>query len=114
MPSPFPGMNPFLEQERVWHDFHKRFIPTAAEMLDTSPPQPPLPPEDAVWAADIAATARKTSATPFTAQPGSSRTSTDPICTILLKISDNMVWHRHLAADGKRVSPEPSGRCWKS
>lgn len=33
MPSPFPGMNPYLEQESVWHDFHERFCPVAAEML---------------------------------------------------------------------------------
>ncbi|HSU66127.1 MAG TPA: DUF4058 family protein [Tepidisphaeraceae bacterium] len=33
MPSPFPGMNPYLEQEDIWHDFHERFIPAVAEML---------------------------------------------------------------------------------
>lgn len=33
MPSPFPGMNPYLEQDRVWHDFHQRFIPAAAEAI---------------------------------------------------------------------------------
>lgn len=33
MPSPFPGMNPYLEREEVWHDFHERFIPYAAAML---------------------------------------------------------------------------------
>jgi hypothetical protein len=33
MPSPFPGMNPYLEQETVWHDFHERFIPLAAELI---------------------------------------------------------------------------------
>jgi hypothetical protein len=33
MPSPFPGMNPYLEQEDVWHDFHKRFIPLVATVL---------------------------------------------------------------------------------
>jgi hypothetical protein len=33
MPSPFPGMNPYLEQEAVWHDFHERFCPAAAEFL---------------------------------------------------------------------------------
>ena len=33
MPSPFPGMNPYLEQEDVWHDFHERFITTAAEPI---------------------------------------------------------------------------------
>lgn len=33
MPSPFPGMNPYLEQEEVWHDFHERFCPTVAELL---------------------------------------------------------------------------------
>jgi hypothetical protein len=25
MPSPFPGMNPYLEQDDVWHDFHQLF-----------------------------------------------------------------------------------------
>src|SRR5205823_13302879 len=33
MPSPFPGMNPYLEQEQAWHDFHERTIPLAAERL---------------------------------------------------------------------------------
>lgn len=33
MPSPFPGMNPYLEQESVWHGFHIRFIARAAEAL---------------------------------------------------------------------------------
>src|SRR5438132_3295526 len=33
MASPFPGMNPYLEQEDVWHDFHERFIPHIAELL---------------------------------------------------------------------------------
>jgi hypothetical protein len=33
MPSPFPGMNPYLEQEDAWHDFHERFCPLVAEVL---------------------------------------------------------------------------------
>jgi hypothetical protein len=33
MPSPFPGMNPYLEQDTVWHDFHERFCPALAELL---------------------------------------------------------------------------------
>jgi hypothetical protein len=33
MPSPFPGMNPYLEQEDVWHDFHERFIPSITEAI---------------------------------------------------------------------------------
>ena len=33
MPSPFPGMNPYLEQEDAWHDFHERFMPFAAELI---------------------------------------------------------------------------------
>ncbi len=33
MPSPFPGMNPYLEQEDVWQDFHQSFIPWAREAL---------------------------------------------------------------------------------
>ena len=33
MPSPFPGMNPYLEQADVWHDFHERAIPLMAELL---------------------------------------------------------------------------------
>jgi hypothetical protein len=33
MPSPFPGMNPFLEQDDAWHDFHEKIIPLIAERL---------------------------------------------------------------------------------
>jgi len=33
MPSPFPGMNPYLEQDDVWHDFHDSFLPVAREVL---------------------------------------------------------------------------------
>ena len=31
LPSPFPGMNPYLEA--IWHDFHERFLPAAAAYL---------------------------------------------------------------------------------
>jgi Protein of unknown function (DUF4058) len=33
MPSPFPGMDPYLEQTDAWHDFHERFCPAVAEAL---------------------------------------------------------------------------------
>ncbi len=33
MPSPFPGMNPYLEQDDVWTDFHQSFIPLVRELL---------------------------------------------------------------------------------
>src|SRR5256885_15376829 len=33
MPSPFPGMNPYLEQEEVWQDFHQSFIPRVRAIL---------------------------------------------------------------------------------
>ena len=33
MPSPFPGMVPYLEQEVLWHDFHEKIIPAAAAYL---------------------------------------------------------------------------------
>lgn len=33
MPSPFPGMNPFLEQDDVQHDFHEKFLPAMAARL---------------------------------------------------------------------------------
>jgi hypothetical protein len=33
MPSPFPGMNPYLEQEDAWRDFHEAFLPAARESL---------------------------------------------------------------------------------
>ena len=35
MPSPFPGMNPYLEQEAVWQDFHQSFMPAARAALAT-------------------------------------------------------------------------------
>ncbi len=33
MPSPFPGMNPYLENEDTWEDFHNSFIPHARDLL---------------------------------------------------------------------------------
>jgi hypothetical protein len=33
MPSPFPGMNPYLEQDRVWSDFHESFMPAARDAI---------------------------------------------------------------------------------
>jgi hypothetical protein len=33
MSSPFPGMNPYLEQNDVWEDFHANFITRAQEIL---------------------------------------------------------------------------------
>ena len=33
MPSPFPGMNPYLEQEGLWPDLHHRLIGHIAEAL---------------------------------------------------------------------------------
>ncbi len=34
MPSPFPGMNPYLERPSVWHGFHESFIPHAQADLN--------------------------------------------------------------------------------
>ena len=33
MPSPFTGMNPYIEQAGVWNGFHHRFMTYAAEDL---------------------------------------------------------------------------------
>jgi hypothetical protein len=33
MPSPFPGMNPYLEQSHIWQDFHDRFVPALGDAL---------------------------------------------------------------------------------
>src|SRR5438552_2273045 len=33
MPSPFPGMNPYLEQTDTWQEFHNNFILRAQELL---------------------------------------------------------------------------------
>lgn len=33
MPSPFPGMNPYLEQDSVWPDFHTKFLTEINEQL---------------------------------------------------------------------------------
>ena len=33
MPSPFPGMNPYLEQSDVWQDFHDSMIPAIRDAL---------------------------------------------------------------------------------
>jgi Protein of unknown function (DUF4058) len=33
MPSPFPGMNPYVEQDAFWQDFHLEFLPAIRERL---------------------------------------------------------------------------------
>lgn len=33
MPSPFPGMNPYIEQRGVWHDFHQAMLVALREQL---------------------------------------------------------------------------------
>jgi Protein of unknown function (DUF4058) len=33
MPSPFPGMNTFIEQNDVWEEFHSKFISAAQDAL---------------------------------------------------------------------------------
>src|SRR3954464_1218835 len=33
MPSPFPGMDPYLEDPAFWRDFHSRFINACSELL---------------------------------------------------------------------------------
>ena len=33
MPSPFPGMNPYLERDIAWHDFHKRLLILGAGII---------------------------------------------------------------------------------
>jgi hypothetical protein len=33
MPSPFPGMNPYLEQPDAWQDFHQGYIARARDAL---------------------------------------------------------------------------------
>src|SRR5438874_2022299 len=33
MTSPFPGMDPYLEDPAFWEDFHRRFITQVADML---------------------------------------------------------------------------------
>ncbi len=33
MPSPFPGMNPWIEQEDIWRDFHTAFAPALRRQL---------------------------------------------------------------------------------
>ncbi len=33
MPSPFPGMNPYIEQDAYWQDFHLEFLPAIRRRL---------------------------------------------------------------------------------
>ena len=34
MPSPFPGMNPYLESPELWPEVHSRLIVAIADILD--------------------------------------------------------------------------------
>ena len=39
MPSPFPGMDPYLESPKHWFDFHNRFITHCTEKLNHAMPR---------------------------------------------------------------------------
>ncbi len=38
MPSPFPGMNPYLENPELWTEVHHRFISAIATSIEGSLP----------------------------------------------------------------------------
>jgi hypothetical protein len=71
-----PGVNPYLEHEGAWHDFHVQFPSSvaASHYLDVSgryakfaydtEPEPPLRPDDAAWARDVLARIGRAGATP--------------------------------------------------
>ncbi len=40
MPSPFPGMDPFLEDQKLWSDFHTSFLTYCRDALNESLPEP--------------------------------------------------------------------------
>ena len=40
MPSPFPGMDPYLESPDVWPDFHDRFAEHISAELNRTLPAP--------------------------------------------------------------------------
>jgi hypothetical protein len=40
MPSPFPGMDPYLENPEIFPDFHDSFITYLREVLQASLPAP--------------------------------------------------------------------------
>ena len=40
MPSPFPGMDPYLEDPAFWHDFHDSFVTFWSGALNEVLPDP--------------------------------------------------------------------------
>jgi hypothetical protein len=40
MPSPFPGMDPYLESPDIWPDFHHRFAEHVSAELNRTLPAP--------------------------------------------------------------------------
>jgi hypothetical protein len=40
MPSPFPGVDPYLESQDLWPDFHARFIPALCDAISEQLPEP--------------------------------------------------------------------------
>jgi hypothetical protein len=96
MPSPFPGMDPFLEQPAYWSDFHATFINYWREAIaDVLPPQYEATLGERVYLVerdhderklgypDIAVTHEETSAPP---QPSSGAVATLEPVTIPLTI----------------------------
>ena len=65
MPSPFPGMDPYLESAEAWRDFHHRYIPAAsAALLRHLPEQYIVKVEENVYIRELSAEDRRLAGRP--------------------------------------------------
>jgi hypothetical protein len=60
MPSPFPGMDPYLETPDVWRDFHHRYIPVlSASLMRNLPAKYIVKVEETVYIRELSAQERR-------------------------------------------------------
>lgn len=106
MPSPFPGMDPYLETPAFWSDFHARFITYWADALADALPDnyearidekvrlvEVAPPKRKLIEPDVAVTQREPSRTPSPAPAGVA--TLEPV-TLELEIEEDETHERYI------------------
>jgi Protein of unknown function (DUF4058) len=105
MPSPFPGMDPYLEQEDAWHDFHERFIPLVATLLGGQlRPRSIVKIDEHIYVHEPAASRRLTGRADVALGRGSRTAARRPVPGTAAGLLDAPVTVRLPAVDRERLS----------
>jgi Protein of unknown function (DUF4058) len=106
MPSPFPGMDPFIEHQDAWHDFHERAIPCIASLLGAQlRPRYIVKIDEHIYVHEFAAKSRRLAGrADISVQRGSRKTATVPTSRATAVVLNAPMTVQLPAVDHERLS----------